>query len=548
MNNRDLIIKIARRLDKFSLNEIIVISELEENEVNNILSDLLKAQIIIKNNNIYYFNNKKTAEIGNSVTITSIGTMKQIIIEKEEGYNYFLTLHKNTQLRIRKYVELLNLAKQAGGKNLKNIIKYFNETSNYKEISYQAFLRIRNKFYNYGFKGLLPHISKHITSSIPEELYTYFKKYYLTKEKLSASKALYKAQNLLQKEQKIEQPFAFNANLFIRKIKTEFTEEQIEYMRNTVNPPRNKIPVTEIQEPTDMLFKQAAKIYFNRLKTDKKLEKLMQEKTSYKNHLKEYFGNLKIKEITPKKIADYKQNKYDLGFQLSSVKTYIAVLKSIIIMVCPNTNNLLTKRDSKWKNVYALNMNILSEQKIKKLLDLCLSKYPEVYPLIYISLSTGANIPELLGLTWDRVNFKEQTIFLKYFLYGERLIMNKCSSSMRKLKINSKAKKLLKKKFNDIKPSQTDFVFRFDTKKTMQLYFEEEILTKLSKKLRISKLYPSDFPHNFVNICLKQNIPITYIQRTLGFYRLSNFVEIYKDLIKNLEKRNYDPIEKLDVI
>lgn len=43
-----------------------------------------------------------------------------------------------------------------------------------------------------------------VESSIPKELYTYFKKYYLTKEKLSATEAIYKAQKQLQAEQKIE--------------------------------------------------------------------------------------------------------------------------------------------------------------------------------------------------------------------------------------------------------------------------------------------------------------------------------------------------------
>ena len=48
MKNKDLIIKIARRLDKFSLDEIITISEFQEQEVKDILSDLLKTQVIIK--------------------------------------------------------------------------------------------------------------------------------------------------------------------------------------------------------------------------------------------------------------------------------------------------------------------------------------------------------------------------------------------------------------------------------------------------------------------------------------------------------------------
>ena len=58
MKNKDLIIKIARRLDKFNLDELITISELSEEEVKTVLSELLKKKIIIQNGNNYFFNRK----------------------------------------------------------------------------------------------------------------------------------------------------------------------------------------------------------------------------------------------------------------------------------------------------------------------------------------------------------------------------------------------------------------------------------------------------------------------------------------------------------
>ena len=62
MKNKDLIIKVARRLDKFNLDEIIVVSELQEQEVKEILSDLIKEQVIIKSSNKYFFYNKRNNE------------------------------------------------------------------------------------------------------------------------------------------------------------------------------------------------------------------------------------------------------------------------------------------------------------------------------------------------------------------------------------------------------------------------------------------------------------------------------------------------------
>ncbi|MDO4402164.1 MAG: hypothetical protein Q4C19_04525 [Clostridiaceae bacterium] len=85
-----------------------------------------------------------------------------------------------------------------------------------------------------------------------------------------------------------------------------------------IKPQKIKIKFeNEIQEPLNMLFKDAANIYFNRLKADNKLEILIHQKTDYKNHLKEYFGDATAKEVGSRafdylyvKYLDYISNEY----------------------------------------------------------------------------------------------------------------------------------------------------------------------------------------------------------------------------------------------
>lgn len=540
MKNRDLIIKSARRLDKFTIDDIILVSELKEQEATNILSELLNEKIVVKNGNAYYFNTK-------GVNNNGIDEVKPIIIEKEEGYDYFLTLSKETQERIRSYIALLNFVNQAGGKNSKQLVELFNQTSGYKNISLCTLGRIRTNYKRYGFKGVLPSYSAgNVESSIPDELFNYFKKYYLTNEKLSATDAIYRAQKQLQDEQKIEQPFAYTSVAFLRKLKTEFTPQQIEYFRNNIKPQKIKIKIeNKIQEPLEMLFKDAAKIYFNRLKTENKLERIMHQKTDYKNHLKEYFGDLQIREITNKVVAKFKQKQFDSGYQLVSVNIYILILKNIINAVCPKTNYLASRSKSLKENAYAMDMNLLTKEQISRLLDSCYKKYPDVYPILYISLSSGASISELLGLTWDRIDFRNQIIFLKYFLYGDKLVMTKCNSTMRRLTIDWNIGENLEYKYHISDPEPNDFVFKFESNKPAQQYVEEDVLAPLAKEIGVSKLNPSDMQHNFVNMCIQQNIPLTFIQKSLGYYGITNFVKVYRNLIEQQEEDYYNPIDKI---
>jgi len=59
LNNKDLIIKTARRLDNFTLDEITVVSGVDEQELNDILSNLVEEKTIVKNGSKYFFNIKK---------------------------------------------------------------------------------------------------------------------------------------------------------------------------------------------------------------------------------------------------------------------------------------------------------------------------------------------------------------------------------------------------------------------------------------------------------------------------------------------------------
>ena len=88
-------------------------------------------------------------------------------------------------------------------------------------------------------------------------------------------------------------------------------------------------------------------------------------------------------------------------------------------------------------------------------------------------------------------------------------------------------------------------IFKFESNKPAQQYVEEDVLAPLAKEIGVSKLNPSDMQHNFVNMSIKQNIPLTYIQKSLGYYGITNFVKVYRNLIENLEKDYYNPLEKI---
>lgn len=545
MNNKNLIIKTARRLDKFQMSDLVMITELDESEVEYIVSELISEQIIIKNNDNYFYNRKKLtppSKLNNKHGKTS-SNMPIINIENEDGYDYFLTLAETTRNKIKNYIEALNFITNAGWINTSRVLEIYNSHSNYKKVSYSTLNKIKNTYLKYGFKGILPPKQEHNIPLIPKEIYECFKKYYLNTNKLSACDSIYYAQQELQKQKKIEQPYAYVPATFLRKLRTEFTPEQIEYFRKTVKPLPDTSIVDNSYSLSNMLFENAADIYFRNLKSSNQLEKLMQQKTCYNNHLQEIFGNMKIKDIDSKVIAKYKQKEFDNGCSLNSVQHYVIIVKNIIKNICPDKNNLNDIKKCRNKS-FAPSMNLLSENQIGELLNLAYDKYSWAYPIIYLTLSTGATVPELLALKWNNINFKNNTIFLKHFLYGEKLILNRGNSTMRTLVIDENISNLLKVRYDKIADIE-EFVFKIDGIKVVQQYLEEKVLTQISEKLNIPKLFPSDLQHNFVNMCLRQNIPITFIQKSVGYYGITNFIKTYRTLIENTENKFYNPLRNL---
>ena len=123
--------------------------------------------------------------------------------------------------------------------------------------------------------------------------------------------------------------------------------------------------------------------------------------------------------------------------------------------------------------------------------------------------------------------------------------MTKCNSTMRRLTIDWNICENLEYKYHISDPEPNDFIFKFESNKPAQQYVEEDVLAPLAKEIGVSKLNPSDMQHNFVNMSIKQNIPLTYIQKSLGYYGITNFVKVYRNLIENLEKDYYNPLEKI---
>lgn len=144
------------------------------------------------------------------------------------------------------------------------------------------------------------------------------------------------------------------------------------------------------------------------------------------NHLKPYFGQMKVSAITPLIVQRYVNLKFKDGLKRNSIKQIMGVLTKSFKYACvplqiiqhsPATNLVYPKTTSEKGKCKKY---ILSMDDYNAIID----RFPEDDPYHYaimISMYTGLRIGEVYGLTWNDVDFKNGTISVSKQMVKMRL-------------------------------------------------------------------------------------------------------------------------------
>lgn len=173
---------------------------------------------------------------------------------------------------------------------------------------------------------------------------------------------------------------------------------------------------------------------------------------SYRKNIKPVFGNTRLKDITTARITEFllelgktkkpqtvRKNK----IILHSILNYAVSQKFIKENPCVGT---VWKRDVEID--YTERDNWLTATQAKSLMELT-KEYSTFNTIVRLLLLTGLRSGEALGLTWDKIDFEEKTIFVdktltyvtgQYFLSTPKTLM-----SRRKIAIDDHTVELLKK-------------------------------------------------------------------------------------------------------
>ena len=200
-----------------------------------------------------------------------------------------------------------------------------------------------------------------------------------------------------------------------------------------------------------------------------------------------------------------------------------------------NLNNTSQKIKYYDKETYLKVINLIKNEDIEKRI------------IINLALKAGLRKSEVFGLTWQDVDFKNETISInktRQYLKEKGLFVKETKnvSSIRNITIGKTLIKLLKDYKTQIKPSKTDFIIINEN-----FYGISEWFKRWQNKNNISVIRFHDLRHTHATLLLSLGVDIKTISQRLGHSSIVTTLNIYTHVLQSLDKSASTKLDKLEI-
>ena len=265
-------------------------------------------------------------------------------------------------------------------------------------------------------------------------------------------------------------------------------------------------------------------------------------------------GRYKIEDIKPIHIQNYVD---DLVGILSpqTLKIHINILKLAIKkayrlkLIRENVVEYIEiPRVKKFKN------NIYNQDDMHKLLEKCDGTYLELP--IFLASGLGLRISEILGLTWNNIDFNNNTVTIEKITVrnnGEVILKDpKTESSARTISAPNELMNRLK----SYKKEQIEMKLQGKIKNKLNLLFfdknenpiAQDVLSKkfnrFLKENDLKHIRFHDLRHTHVTLLINSKVPIRVISERVGHSNINTTLNIYSHVLKEMDKEASDKISE----
>lgn len=302
----------------------------------------------------------------------------------------------------------------------------------------------------------------------------------------------------------------------------------------------------------------------NYIKINCKTNTLIYYRRIIKNHIKPYFKNKLLKQITPAALQEFLNYKMINGLSKNSLSSFYGVLSGAFkyavyplnyIKENPMLYVAMPKYNEKPKD--SDDLKIITLEQFNKIIE----RFPEgssFYIPLQIAFNTGLRGGEVCGLQWENIDLDNKTLTVDHTLiYKEKGIYElgtpKTKSSYRTIKIGDTLVNILKKhriwqKKNKLEYGQyykdSNYVCTKENGDQITTNTLKYLSRVVNYELKINFNFHS-LRHTHATMLLEAGANIKDIQKRLGHSKISTTLDTYSHVTKKIETETVNILENI---
>lgn len=307
------------------------------------------------------------------------------------------------------------------------------------------------------------------------------------------------------------------------------------------------------------LFIFAIEDWLKRKKRSLRLDTYEAYNCNYEHHIKPYFTakNLKLRDVTPRIIQKYVDDKEAEGQSVNSIKKHLVILNGVFreaIRMQELTFNpcsaVSTSRQEKF-------IGSSYDAKTAKQLLSSIRGDP-IEPAVYLGLYLGLRRSEVAGLRWGDIDFENDQVYVRNTVVRFSTVSEqqktKSKASRRDLFLPSGLKAYLlnlqktqadKLAFLGLPLTDDSHVCQWPDGRPYQPDYISTRFREMLKKKSFPKIRFHDLRHTAGSLLINQGQSVKQVQEFLGHERSSTTLDIYTHLT---QERKKDTAEAIDAM
>jgi len=287
------------------------------------------------------------------------------------------------------------------------------------------------------------------------------------------------------------------------------------------------------------LFSEVADMWLKAKKPNLRHSTYDQYRGHIENHLKMYFGNIKITRINYDSVESFLSHSYDENVSIPTLRKILVNFGAIMTYACRkrymdnNPVRDIEKPKGQSEHKEDEELEILKPKQIRRLFE----KTPEMkYRTLFMTaVMTGMREGELFGLKWSDIDWFNNQIRVKRTFNHGRFYEPKTKTSKRKIDLAPQVLMQLKRWKLACPKSSVDLVFPNEAGNPLSpINMVRRKFEPALKKAEIDRIRFHDLRHTYASIQIELGENPKYIQHQMGHssIRITCYVGLSSQLIE----------------